>query len=114
MLIKRKSPPLPRNLAFGTFRELLIVFSSKKNLLYLLYSTTCRSCLLHLIKQNCLLQTILGLSNLDDLSNFLPVFPSGTNLKLNNTSVTHKLVEKVITNLDLSKACGPDFISAAV
>ena len=48
------------------------------------------------------------------LSNFLPVFPSGTNLKLNNTSVTHKLVEKAITNLDLSKACGPDFISAAV
>ena len=44
----------------------------------------------------------------------MPVFPSGTNLKLNNTSVTHKLVEKVITNLDLSKACDPDFISAAV
>ena len=29
--------PLPRNLALGTFGELLIVFSTKVNLLYLLY-----------------------------------------------------------------------------
>ena len=36
MLIKQKSPSLPRNLAVGTFGELLIVFSTKVNLLYLL------------------------------------------------------------------------------
>ena len=50
---KKKSPSLPRNLALGTFVELLIVFSTKVNLLYLLYSTARRCCLLHLIKQNC-------------------------------------------------------------
>ena len=55
MLIKQKSPLLPRNLALVTFRKLLIVFSTKVNLLYLLCSTAGRSCLLHLIKQNCLL-----------------------------------------------------------
>ena len=47
-------------------------------------------------------------SNLDDPGFFLPVFPSITNLKLHNISVTLKLVKKVITNLDLSKASGPD------
>ena len=47
-------------------------------------------------------------SNLDDSS--LPVFPSRTNLKLHNISVTHKMVKKVILNLDLSKASVPDCI----
>ena len=59
MLIKQKSPLLPRNLALVTSGELLIVFSTKVNLLYLLYSMGRRCCLLHLIKQNCLLQTFL-------------------------------------------------------
>ena len=57
MLLKQKSPSLPRNLALGTFGELLIVFSTKVNLLYLLSSTDRRCCLLHLIKQNYLLKT---------------------------------------------------------
>ena len=39
MLIKQKSPSLPRNLALETFDELPIVFSAKVNLVYLLYST---------------------------------------------------------------------------
>ena len=56
-MLKQKSPSLPRNLALGTFGKLLIVFSTKVNLLYLLYSTAWRCCLLHLIKQNCLLKT---------------------------------------------------------
>ena len=59
MLIKEKSPLLPRNLARVTFGELLIVFSAKVNLLYLLYSTARRRYLLHLIKQNCLLKFFL-------------------------------------------------------
>ena len=50
---------LPRYLALVTFGKLLIVFSTKVNLLYLLYSTARRCCLLHLIKQNCLLKTFL-------------------------------------------------------
>ena len=58
MPLKQKSPSLPRNLVLGTFGELLIVFSTKVNLLYL-YSTAQRCCLLLLIKQNCLLKTFL-------------------------------------------------------
>ena len=54
---KKKSPSLPRNLALGTFCELLIVFPKKVNLLYLLYSTERRCCLLHLVRQNYLLKT---------------------------------------------------------
>ena len=38
-------------------------------------------------------------SNLDDSGISLPVFPSRTNLKLHNISVTPKIVKKVITNL---------------
>ena len=59
MLIKQKSPLLPRNVALVTSGELLIAFSTKVNLLYLLYSTGLRCCLLHLIKQNCLLKIFL-------------------------------------------------------
>ena len=81
-----------------TFGELLIVFSTKVNLLYLLYSTGRRCCLLHL----------------DDSGISLPVFPSRTNLKLHNISVTPKMVKKVIMNLDLSKASGPDGIPVVV
>ena len=67
-----------------------------------------RCCLLHLIKQNCLLKT-----NLDDSGITLPVFPSRTNLKLHNISVT-QMVRKVVMNLDLSKASGPDCIPVVV
>ena len=42
-------------------------------------------------------------SNLDDSVISLLVFPSSTNLKLNNISVTATLVEKVIMNLDFAK-----------
>ena len=53
-------------------------------------------------------------SNLDDSSISLPVFPSRTNLKLHNISVTPKMVKKVIMNLDLSKASGLDCIPVMV
>ena len=49
-------------------------------------------------------------SNLDHSGIFLPFFPSRTNLKLHNISVTPKMVKKVIRNLDLSKASGSDCI----
>ena len=113
MLLKHKSPSLPRNLALRTFGELLIVFSIKVNLLYLLYSTDQKCCLLHLIKQNYLLKTSKN-SNLDDSGVSLPVFPSRTNLKLHNISITPKMVKKVITNLDSSKASGPDCVPVVV
>ena len=53
-------------------------------------------------------------SNLDDSGISLPAFPSRTNLKLHNISVTPKMVKKVIMNLDLSKASGPDCIPVVV
>ena len=53
-------------------------------------------------------------SNLDDSGIFLPVFSSRTNLKLHNNSVTPKMVEKVITDLDLSKASGPGCVPVVV
>ena len=53
-------------------------------------------------------------SNLDDLGISLPVFPSGTILKLHNISIPPKMVQKVITNLDSSKASGPDCIPVVV
>ena len=40
-------------------------------------------------------------SNLDDSGVSLPVFPSRTNLKLQNISVTPKMVRKIVMNLDL-------------
>ena len=52
--------------------------------------------------------------NLDDSGISLPVFPSRTNLKLQNMSVTPKMVKKIIMNLDLPKASGLDCISEVV
>ena len=48
-------------------------------------------------------------SNVDDSGIFLPVFPS-----LYNISITPKMVKTVITNLDSSKASGPDCIPVVV
>ena len=53
-------------------------------------------------------------SNLDDSGISLPVFPSRTNLKLHNLSVTLEMAKKVIMNLDLSKASGSDCIPVVV
>ena len=53
-------------------------------------------------------------SNLDDSDLSLPFFPCKGNQKLHNISVTLKMVKKVITNLDLSKASGPDCVPVVV
>ena len=54
-------------------------------------------------------------SNLDDSGISLPVFPSRTNLKLHNISVTpNKMVQNFIMNLDSSNAFGPDCIPVVV
>ena len=53
-------------------------------------------------------------SNLDNLGISLSVFPSRTNLKLHNISVTHKMVKKVLMNFDSSKLSGPDCIPGVV
>ena len=53
-------------------------------------------------------------SNLDDSGISLPVFPSRTNLKLHNISITPKMVRNIVINLDLSKLSGPDCIPVVV
>ena len=59
-------------------------------------------------------QNISQNSNLADSGISLPPFPSRTNLKLHNISVTPKMVKKVIMNLDLRKTSGSDCIAAVV
>ena len=59
-------------------------------------------------------EKFLKTSNLNDSGIFLPIFPSITNPKLHSISVTPKMVRKVIMNLDLSKASGPDCIIVVV
>ena len=113
MLLKERNPSFPRNLVLGTFEELLIVFSTKLNLLYLLYSMSQvlssasdeAKLFAKNFSENC---------NLDESGISLSVFPSRTNLKLHNTSITAKRVKKVITNLDSSKASGSDCIPVVV
>ena len=109
MLMKQKHLTILRTLALRTFGELPIVFSTKVNLLYLLYLTVRRCFLLHLLKQSCLLN-----SNLDDSRISLPAFPCRTNLKLHNIFLTPKMVKKIIMNLDFSKASGPDCIPVVI
>ena len=53
-------------------------------------------------------------SNLDNSGISLPAFFSRTNLELHDIHVTHKLIKKVIANLDTSKASGPDCIPGVV
>ena len=53
-------------------------------------------------------------SNLDDSGISLPVFPSRTNLKLHNISITSKMVKKFIINIDLSKVYSSDFIPVVI
>ena len=114
MLIKQSSLLLPRNLALVTFGKLLIVFSTKVNLLYLLLLKdpevlSCASDKVKLFAEN-----FSNNSNLDDSGISLLVFPSQTNLKLHNISVTPKMVKNVIMNLNLSKASDPDCIPVLV
>ena len=52
-------------------------------------------------------------SNLNDSDISLSIFPSRTNLKL-HIFVTPDMVKKVMTNLHLSKASGPDCIPVVV
>ena len=53
-------------------------------------------------------------SNHDDSSISLHAFFSRTNLEVHIIHVTPKLVKKVITNFDSSKASGPDCILGMV
>ena len=112
MLIKQKSASLSRDLALVTFHELLIVFSTKVNLLAF---SNQRPKLLPSASDKAKLfaKNFSKKSNLDDLGVSLSVFPSRTSLKL-HIFANPKMVKKVITNLDSPKASGPDCILAVV
>ena len=56
---KTKESITSQKLGSCDFWQIAIVFSTKINLLYLLYSTGWKCCLLHLIKQNCFLKIFL-------------------------------------------------------
>ena len=86
------------------------MFSTKVNLPYLFNSTTQRCCPSASEKAKLFAENFSKNSYLDDPGICLPVFPSRTNLKLHDISVTPKKVKKLIMNLDLSKASGPDCI----
>ena len=96
MLIKQKSPSFPRNLALGTFGELPIVFSTKVNLLYLLYSMAGRCCLLHLKKQSYLLKTFLRtLILMTQVSFYLLSLIMNLDLpKTDNTTLRHLICDQ--------------------
>ena len=86
-----------------TLGKLLMLFSRKVNLLYLLNSMPRRCYLLDLIKQKFSLNLFFKNCNPNNSGTFSPVFPSRSNLKLHSIPITPKLV-KVITCLNSSKA----------
>ena len=88
-------------LAYGNKRKesiifLEIVFLTKVNLLFLLYLATHKCCVLHKAK---LFAKNLS-KNCNDSGISLLVFPSRTNLKLQNISVTPKMFKNFIKNLN--------------
>ena len=113
MLIKQKSPLLPRNGSRDFWQNANSVLNKCKSAVPLLFSG------LELLssaydKAKLFAENFSKNSDLDDSGISLPVFPSRTNFKLNNISITPKMVKKVIMNLDLSKASGPDCIPVVV
>ena len=115
MLLKQKSPSLPRNLALGTLGKLLTLNTS------LTKGTSAISPLFNSPevlasasdKAKLFAKNFANNSYLDD-SGISPVFPSRVNLKLHNIFITPKVIKKAITNLYSSKACGPDCISVVI
>ena len=120
MLLKQKTPSLPRNLVLVTFGELLIVFLANLLIVYKgKFAIPPRFSGLEVLssasdKAELFAENFSMNSNLDDPGIFLLVFPSRTNLRLHNSSVTPKMVKKVIMNLHSSKVSGPECIPMVV
>ena len=112
---KTKESITDQNVALVTSGELLIVFSTKVNLLYIPPLFNGPEVLSSASEKAKLFAENFSLNpNLDDSGVSLPVFPSRTNLKLHNISITPEMVRKVVMNLDLSKKSGPDCIPVVV
>ena len=113
MLLKQKSPSSPRFGLWEFWRIANSVLNKGKSAIPPLFSR------LEVLssasdKAKLFAKNFFKNSNLDDSGITLPVFPSRTNLKLHNISITPKMVKKVITNLDSFKASGPDCIPVVV
>ena len=113
MLIKQKNPSLHKNVALGTRRIANNILNEGKSAIPLLFNGT------QVLSSASDKAKLFGKnfsknSYLDDSGTALPVFPSITNLMLHNISATPKMVEKVITNLDSSKASGLNCIPVVV
>ena len=109
MLVTKKSLSLPRILALGTFGELLIVFSTNVDLLYLLLLSSASD------KPNFVfLKTFLETLILITQAFLYLFFFSKPNLKLHIISATSMLVKKVISYVNLSKTSGPDIVLVVV
>ena len=113
MLLKQKSPSLPRNYSWGFWQiansalnKAKYAISSVFNSLKVLSSAS--------DKAKSFSKIFFKTSNLYDSGISLPVFPSRNNLKLHNISVTPKIVQKVIRNLDSLKTSGPECIPVVI
>ena len=112
MLLKQKSPSIPRKLSLRTWQIANSVLNKGKSFIPPLFNGT------ELLpsasdKAKLFAKNFPNKSNLDDSGVFLSVFPSRTNLKRHNISVTPKMVKKVITNFDciqvvVLKNCEPE------
>ena len=112
MLIKQKSSLLPRKLALGNFGELPILTNGKSAIPPLFNGSEVLSSAPD--KAKLFAKNFSKNSNLDDSGISLAVFSSRTNLKLHHISVTPKMVQKIITNLDSLKAYDLDCIPVVV
>ena len=108
MLIKQKSPSLPRNLALGNFWQIAnsVLNKGKSAIPPLFHDQEVLPSASD--KAKLFAENFSKNSNRHDSGISLPVFPSRTNQKLHNISATPEMVKKVMINLDLSKASGPD------
>ena len=92
MLIKQRSPSLPRNLALWTFSESSVVFTAQVNLppQFSGPEVLCTAS----DKAKLFAENFSKNSNLDDSDISLPVLPCRTSMKLHNISVTPKKVNE--------------------
>ena len=110
MLIKQKSPRFPEMWLSILWRIANSVLSKGKFAIPPLFNGS--EVFSSASDKADLLKTFLRTLTLIRIS--LYGFPSRTNLKLDNICVTPKMVKKVLTNLDLSKASGPYYIPVVV
>ena len=110
MVIKQRSLITSQKLGFHDFWQIAdSVLNKGKSAILPLYS--CLEVLCSASdKAKLFAENLSKNSNVDGSGVSLLVFPTRTNLKLRNICVTSKVVKKVMMNLDLPNASGPDCI----